>query len=256
LRTVAAIGLPALTACQSAAAAPRPDAPGFAVVELYTSEGCSSCPPADLVLNRVAAEARRLGQRVVPLAFHVDYWDDLGWPDRFSSARFTDRQRAYSRAFGESELYTPEMIVNGGAHFIGSDAASADRNVRDALARRPALRLASQVRRLAPDRVALHAGVACDGGAPAPPSARVVVAVVQHAATVDVRGGENAGRTLRHVEVVRALADEPLGGGCAIDMTIPLPWAPGPGEAAVATLVQDDGPRSRAIVAAEVAELP
>jgi hypothetical protein len=82
---------------------------GVAVVELFTSEGCSSCPPADLLLGDLA----RQNVAVYPLEFHVDYWNGLGWPDRFSSSDWTQRQRAYARSLGDRGLYTPQMIVGG-----------------------------------------------------------------------------------------------------------------------------------------------
>ena len=94
---------------------------GVAVVELFTSEGCSSCPPADDVLNALAADARTRHTRVFALAMHVDYWDSLGWPDPFASPAMTSRQQDYARSFGVRGLYTPQMVVGGAEEFTGSD---------------------------------------------------------------------------------------------------------------------------------------
>ena len=97
----------------------------FAVVELFTSEGCSSCPPAEALLNQIHPRAAKSGQRIYTLAFHVDYWDRLGWKDPFSEAAYSQRQNSYANGFGEDRIYTPQMIVNGRGGFVGSDAGEA-----------------------------------------------------------------------------------------------------------------------------------
>src|SRR5882757_10188754 len=99
----------------------RPAANGFAVVELFTSEGCSSCPSADALVAAVQKENK--DQPVYILAFHVDYWDRLGWKDAFSDAAYSDRQRAYASWLRLSSIYTPQVVVNGRKEFVGSDAA-------------------------------------------------------------------------------------------------------------------------------------
>ena len=91
---------------------------GFAVVELFTSEGCSSCPPADKVVAKLLKEHK---SNVYVLGYHVDYWDDLGWKDIFSNNIFTQRQKAYAKAFKLSSVYTPQIVVNGTEQFVGSD---------------------------------------------------------------------------------------------------------------------------------------
>ncbi len=133
-----------------------PTHPGVAVVELFTSEGCSSCPPADAVLARIDREARASGRAVVPLAFHVDYWDGLGWPDRFSSADSTSRQRDYASAFGESGLYTPQMVIGGLDRFVGSDGAQADARIAAALRRPAEVGVALRVDRTGAGAVYVH----------------------------------------------------------------------------------------------------
>ena len=122
----------AAAGCSSTArAAPTPWRRAV-LVELYTSQGCSSCPPADAFVRELPALG--LGpDKVIPLTFHVDYWDDLGWPDPFADGAYTARQGAYARAFGSGGLYTPQMIVNGTDEFVGSDRRRAATAIAAAL---------------------------------------------------------------------------------------------------------------------------
>lgn len=190
----------------------RADEPGRAVVvELFTSEGCSSCPPADAALGDLATDPR-----VLALSFHVDYWDELGWPDPFSSADNTARQRAYASAFGERGLYTPQMVVGGIDGFVGTDRGQARSDVESILAKASPVTLSLQARASDDGWVTVQAHPA---GAPA--GAVLNVALVQRAATSQVRAGENAGRTLRHVDVVRAFATSPAGASAPIRMKLP-----------------------------------
>jgi hypothetical protein len=170
----------------------------FAVVELFTSEGCSSCPPADNVLHALAQEAQ--GRPVFLLSFHVDYWNDLGWPDPFSAEAFTDRQRAYARAGSGSGLYTPQMIVGGRDAFIGSNAGEARRRIEESLAR-PALAAVSLRARVDPGASHVDVAYTVTG---ATEDAVLNVALVERDLVVRVLRGENAGRMLRHENVVRA----------------------------------------------------
>jgi hypothetical protein len=251
----------ALLGCRASGSSPiaearagdRPaDGPGVAVVELFTSEGCSSCPPAEAALERVADGARAAGRQVVPLAFHVDYWDELGWPDRFASPSFTARQRDYAGAFGDGSLYTPEMVVGGIDHFVGSNASRAAGAIADALARPAKFHVAVAVTRLSPDAVTVHYDVA-NGAAD---RAILWIAVAQRSTTVRVTRGENAGRTLRHTDVVRALARSAVREGGS-DVVLRLPWVPAAGEAdAVVLLQRASGPDSMAMLGAGAAEVP
>ena len=182
-------------ACNASATAPQ----GFAVVELFTSEGCSSCPPADRLLADLASEAERAGTPVFTLSFHVDYWNHLGWADPFSQAAFTERQRRYAGALGGG-VYTPEMVVNGSQGFVGSQSGTARAAVRKGLAR------------AAVCRVRIDSATADGQG-----NIKVTYAAAGHAAgtllnlalvekdrSVPVGRGENGGRTLKHHNVVRA----------------------------------------------------
>jgi len=167
------------------------------VVELFTSEGCSSCPPADAALSRLAQRAAVPGVAVVPLALHVDYWNDLGWPDPFSSAAYTARQREYASATGERGLYTPQAIVDGEAQMNGADEPALRRAIAAAAARPKAtvaLERGATARSLVARIGALPAGI--DG-------ARVTLAITEDGLRVDVPRGENAGRRLDHDGVAR-----------------------------------------------------
>jgi hypothetical protein len=199
-----------LAACRSPGSSPVPEAradeppraaapAGIAVVELFTSEGCSSCPPADALLARLTS---RPG--VFALSFHVDYWDDLGWPDRFASAENTARQHAYARSLGAQGLYTPQLIVAGADAFVGSDSDHADASIARSLASAPSVRLTLHVHTTPAEALVDYQA---DG---APPGAVIDLAVVERSATTDVRAGENAGRTLRHANVVRSFASSAL----------------------------------------------
>jgi hypothetical protein len=170
-----------------------------AVVELFTSEGCSSCPPADDLFRQMAAEARAQSKAVFFLSFHVDYWNELGWPDPFSSRVFTDRQYAYARVFGTQGAYTPQMVVGGRSGFVGSDAARARKSVEEALAASASVEVSLRA------KAAGGAGVAevSYAAAGAPKGAVLNVALVEDGIVVRVPRGENAGRTLSHDGVVR-----------------------------------------------------
>jgi hypothetical protein len=178
---------------------PAPAQNGVALIELFTSEGCSSCPPADALLGRIVADAERGHLAVYALAYHVDYWDHLGWRDRFSSPVFTERQNAYAKRFGLASLYTPQIVVNGERQFVGSDETAARTAIHDGLARPDAVPLTLSTRSAGPE-------VAVECSAPgAPAGTALEVAWVDDRATSSPDRGENGGRTLHHVHVVRDL---------------------------------------------------
>jgi hypothetical protein len=184
--------------------APRPaGTPVPVLVELFTSEGCSSCPPADTLLTRLAAEKTVGNADVVTLAFHVDYWDRLGWKDRFSSAAFTERQNRYATAWKSDRVYTPQAVVDGRVEFVGTDVKRALEALNDSAARphaTVALALASDD---APGKRTLR--VAIDPPVGAAFTADVLLAVAEDGVSSDVTAGENARRHLEHTGVVRSL---------------------------------------------------
>lgn len=173
-------------------------ASGFAVVELFTSEGCSSCPPADRLLAQIDAFAEKSDAPVYVLSFHVDYWNQLGWADPYSSAEHTARQRSYAAAAGERSVYTPQLIVNGDDRFVGSDGKRAQAALNKVLAVPAAIRLSIDAQADAGEYVVTYRT------ADAPAGSVVNVALVQAQGSQAVRRGENTGRTLRHVNIVRA----------------------------------------------------
>lgn len=116
----------------------------FAVVELFTSEGCSSCPPADRLLGDFVDDARNNDKRIFALAFHVDYWNYLGWEDIYASSEFSDRQRTYAEALKTNRIYTPQMIVNGNDEFVGSNRNRAKKSIRSALKKAAGIRITLQ----------------------------------------------------------------------------------------------------------------
>lgn len=175
------------------------------VVELFTSEGCSSCPPADDLLADLVIQQPVKGARVLALGLHVDYWNDLGWVDRFSDRKFTDRQRAYARAFGSDRVYTPQMVVDGSFEFVGSDRERALTAIETA-ARRPHLPVSIEVESRAPEASSRRIRVRVESlDALKSRDADVVLAISEDQLDTDVERGENAGRHLDHLTVVRTL---------------------------------------------------
>jgi hypothetical protein len=167
-----------------AAAGERP-----VVVELFTSQGCSSCPPADAYLAELA---RR--DNVLALSFHVDYWNYIGWKDPFSSAWATERQREYGRTLAQRYVYTPEMVVDGAAHAVGSNRAEVEGLI--AAARRrdgPPLGVAREGEAL---RVSIGAGAG---------SGTLLLVRFEREHVTKIARGENGGRTLRNAHVVREI---------------------------------------------------
>jgi len=221
---------------------------GFAVVELFTSEGCSSCPPADRLLSELVSETQSTRQNVYCLAFHVDYWDRLGWSDRFASPDSSERQRRYASALGSSRVYTPQAIINGRVDVVGSNRRSVIDAIDDALGSDPGAELRMRVedgsnRRTLEVEVSLHGQ---------PPGAVLNLAVVERALTSDVGRGENAGRTLRHDNVVRSFQSRPVAGN-EVTETIHLPHQVDRRNASLIAYLQD--PRSMRVLAAIASSL-
>lgn len=169
------------------------------VVELFTSQGCSSCPPADQLLAGLNAIAEKHGLPVYCLSFHVDYWDSLGWKDPYSAEQFTKRQHRYAAAFGSRKVYTPQMIVNGETEFVGSRANDARQAIEAGLAE-PSAGALSLKAKLSADQTSAVVEYQVNQSQP---GALLNVAVVQKQASNQIPRGENSGRELAHVQVVR-----------------------------------------------------
>ena len=174
------------------------------LVELFTSEGCSSCPSADQALEQLQKTQPIENAIVIPLSEHVDYWNSIGWTDPFSSAAFSDRQRGYARALRLESIYTPQMVVNGQTEFVGSDrsrattaiaraagAPHADVQVKPLFAAGSVARLDVRIENLPSVR----------GG----DTAEVMLAITEDGLRSNVARGENAGRRLAHTAVVRQM---------------------------------------------------
>jgi hypothetical protein len=208
------------------------------LVELFTSEGCSSCPPADAVLAEIHRQQPVPGAEIVILSEHVDYWNSLGWRDPFSDRIFSERQEAYG-----GRVYTPQAIVDGRVDVLGSDRGALMRAIA-AAAREP--HASVQLTRTAKGvRVALN-------GLSARSDADVMVAVVEDGLTSRVERGENAGRTLTHAAVVRSLVTvgKVPGGTAQWTAEVPVPRNVSWKEPRLVAFVQDT--RSRRVLAAGV----
>jgi len=174
---------------------------GFAVLELFTSEGCSSCPPADKVLAEIQAEVK--DKPIYVLAYHVDYWNRLGWNDVFSDADFTTRQKQY-RNWLNTQIYTPQLVVNGKAEFVGSEK----RAIRSAVEK--------ELKVDALTTLILHAQQEGEElkvhyiTSDKMKNRHLLIAIVQKNAQTKVERGENAGYTLSHVQIVRKLQNVPI----------------------------------------------
>lgn len=231
------------------------------LVELFTSEGCSSCPRADALLSWLLATQPVPGVEVLALGEHVDYWDRLGWRDRFSSPQYTKRQSDYGRdVFRSGTVYTPQAVVDGASDAVGSDAAALRRELARA-AQRPKIALDVASEALGADRLRVTVRVGAAGSGPtgeSAPRADLWLAVVEDGLQSAVAAGENEGRTLSHSAVVRSLEAaarlEPreLAGsadaGSAITRTIALPPEWSRANLRVVAFLQD--PQSRRVLGA------
>ncbi|MEZ5843490.1 MAG: DUF1223 domain-containing protein [Hyphomicrobiaceae bacterium] len=190
----------------------EPQAVGPAVVELFTSQGCSSCPKADALLAKYAAR-----DGIVALSFNVDYWDYLGWRDTLASPAFTMRWRDYAKSRGDGQVYTPQAVVNGLAHAIGSKAKRIDAVIEETgrvlAGRRPSLEVTR-------DQEMILIRVGGDAARPGRP-ATVWVAAVQPKVTVPIRRGENQGAEITYINVVRSLQAVGTWIGDALDVRVP-----------------------------------
>jgi hypothetical protein len=168
------------------------------VVELFTSEGCSSCPPADELLTHLRQDLSAKNIQVIPLGFHVDYWNSLGWKDRFSSAEFSHRQEQYTQSLRVDGQYTPEMVVDGATEFVGNDSGQAQRSIHE-VASQPEVAMV-KISSAAVDQLTVQVKLPSSAK-----DAQVVLAITEDNLTTQVGSGENGGRTLHHAAVVREL---------------------------------------------------
>jgi hypothetical protein len=204
---------------------------GIAVVELFTSQGCSSCPPADRLLAEIIKGAGT--RNIFGLSFHVDYWNKLGWHDPYSRLAFTRRQNNYVSVLKGREVYTPQVFVNGRVSMVGSDRDKLYAAIDSALATPPKVTL--DLRRDSLLRDTLFLGYTASA---ADKNYSLVVALVESGVETRVNKGENAGKTLRHEHVVRIFRIQRLRQPAG---TMPLPLEglpPGPRFSVIAYVQQ------------------
>jgi hypothetical protein len=203
-RFAMSLGLIAGLSPVAATAAERP-----IVVELFTSQGCSSCPPANAYLNELSRDRRD----ILPLAFHVTYWDRLGWKDPFSLPAATQRQDQYGHRFGDGS-YTPEMVVDGAAGMVGSDRGDVASAIENAKRHSQTAAAVSATRN--GERVSIQ--VESGSG-----TAKVLLIGFDHEHTTAIGRGENSGRTLTEANVVRSIRSVGQWSGSPLRLSEPFP---------------------------------
>lgn len=190
--------------------APKSNA-GFAVVELFTSEGCSSCPAADKLIAELAASKK---ENVYILSYHVDYWNRLGWADPFSKPEFSARQKKYASKFSSESVYTPQVVVNGSTEFVGSDKSKLNGAITNSLQNEKGSDVTMNISRN-------NNLVVVSYDIKEANKVLLNIALVQPEATTMVKKGENGGRTLHHVNIVRFLQTMDAKGTGNITVQIP-----------------------------------
>ncbi|GAB2987936.1 thioredoxin family protein [Mucilaginibacter puniceus] len=187
----------------------------FAVVELYTSEGCSSCPPADELVSKIQKENN---SQVYILAFHVDYWNRLGWKDVFSNAEYSNRQNDYAHYLKTSSVYTPQIVVNGKKEFIGSQEGNLRSAIKSALSKEAQAKLLLSNVQASNKKASVS--YALEGNLI---NNNLLLALVERSAKNVIKAGENSGRTLSHVQIVRDLQTVSINKGKSGTANLTLP---------------------------------
>jgi hypothetical protein len=207
-----------------------------AVVELFTSQGCSSCPPADKIIGELAKDPS-----VIALSMPIDYWDYLGWKDTLADARFSARQKAYSQMRGDREVYTPQVVVNGSAHVVGSDREGIEDAIGDT---KKAVGVMSVPVAMALAGKQIHVTVAASGKGPAAMHGEVWICAISKSVPIAIGRGENSGREVTYHNVVRNLLKVGDWNGSSGSWTVPLENISRDGVDAAVVYVQD-GNRDR-----------
>jgi len=202
-----------------------------AVVELFTSQGCSSCPPADKILGELAKDPS-----VIALSLPIDYWDYLGWKDTLADSRFSARQKAYSHMRGDRDVYTPQVVVNGAAHVIGSDRARIEGAIKDTGKTDKVMSLPVT---MSLSGKQLTVSVAAAKDANTPPRGEIWLCAISKAVPIAIGRGENSGREVIYHNVVRNLLKVGDWNGSPGSWTVPLDSVMRDGIDAAAVLVQD-----------------
>ena len=208
--TVAAIGLTSFVNKNHKADTNK----GFAVVELFTSEGCSDCPPADAVIAKIEKESA--DKPIYILAFHVDYWNRLGWKDIFSTSEYSRRQNQYAEWLHLSSVYTPQVVVNGSKEFVGSEEGTLRNTIKSDLQSNAEAKVSLNDIKVEGNKATMQ--YKADGDLN---NSTLLVAVVERSAVSKVERGENGGRTLAHVQIVRSFTNVPARPNGSTTVTLP-----------------------------------
>src|SRR5580700_1978945 len=225
------------------------------LLELFTSEGCSSCPPADRLLRILDEKQPVAGADLIVLSEHVDYWDRLGWRDPFSSPQYTARQQEYASKFSRDGVYTPQLVVDGRFGFVGSDGREAVSTIQKAI-RDPKIAISIANVTRAGNQVSAHIELPASAQSPKGGKAVLYVAIADSKAESHVTRGENGGRNLVHVGVVRSLkqaATVDLYGAFAKDVALSV--APGIGSNGLRLVAFIQDPRSGRVLGVAVQKL-
>ena len=177
-------------------AIPNPKLKSPVLVELFTSEGCSSCPPADRALTFLEKQQPNSDAEIITLSLHVTYWDDLGWKDKFSSQMFTQRQELYSQRFNLDSIYTPQMVIDGNFELVGSDLTRAQKLISESAKTQKAkveITNTNDKLKIKVSEIPMHK------------DASIYLAIVEDNLISNVGNGENSGKKLEHNSVVRSL---------------------------------------------------
>jgi hypothetical protein len=220
-----ALGACAIAIIHPAHADPR------AVVELFTSQGCSSCPPADKIIGELAKDPS-----IIALSMPIDYWDYLGWKDTLADARFSARQKAYSQMRGDRDVYTPQVVVNGSAHVIGSDRGGIESAISNTEKAEGVMSVPVTMTQAGKQ---ITVSVAASNKGPAARRGEVWIGAVSKAVPISISRGENRGREITYHNVVRNLLKVGDWDGSAGSWTVPLENISREGVDAAVVYVQD-----------------
>lgn len=204
-----------------------------AVVELFTSQGCSSCPPADRLLKTYVDR-----EDVLALTFPVDYWDYLGWKDTFASPQYSKRQRDYAASRGDGAVYTPQAVINGSVHMNGSNKRSIEKNIKF-ISQTKGAGLSVPVSLTRRGKTLLIQTSASNVAADKKIEATIWLASVQKSGTVNIGRGENHGRKVTYHNIVRQLAPIGMWKGEALDLQVPEAAIHGEKDCAKVVLIQE-----------------
>lgn len=193
------------------------DQPVPVLVELFTSEGCSSCPPADAALLKLAEQQPLDGIELIAVGEHVDYWDYLGWPDRFATAEYSQLQRDYARTRRDGRVHTPQVVVNGQAMAVGNRASTVQALARRA-AQRPPQRLDVSLAKGTAENLTVQVTLSESA-----PGSELRLLLVERGLNTAVRHGENAGRTLAHAPTARSVVTQSISHSGTYSLQLPLP---------------------------------